>query len=174
MRRRVPSSVRERDAPGTAGEDASVTSGTCSIENASMSRISKLIMGRRIRMRNNGFSRWHRAKWTVIAVLGYVLSPLSWWNDLYVNLPIAYAIANLAHRLNARLFLPTFLLTYWLTNAAGLLLLHIGASEALRRKLPSLNKPTVVKWAVIALGYAAVVVVLYRCGILRPLTEYSR
>jgi hypothetical protein len=125
-------------------------------------------------MSNNDGSRWYRVKWTVIAVFGYVLSPLSWWNDLYVNLPISYAIANLAHRVNPRLFLPGFLVTYWLTNAAGLFLLHIGASGALGRKLPPLNKTTVVKWAVIALVYAVVVVVLYRFGILRALTEYSR
>jgi len=125
-------------------------------------------------MRNNDSSRWYRLKWTVIAVFGYVLSPLSWWNDLYVNLPIAYAIANVAHRLNPRLFLPAFLLTYWLTNAAGLLLLHLGTHGALRGKLPPPNKATAAKWAVIALGYAVVVAVLYRFGILRPLTEYSR
>jgi hypothetical protein len=26
----------------------------------------------------------------VVAALGFVLSPLSWWNDLFVNIPIAY------------------------------------------------------------------------------------
>lgn len=28
-----------------------------------------------------------------IAVVGFVLSPLSWWNDLFVNIPLAYLFA---------------------------------------------------------------------------------
>lgn len=119
-------------------------------------------------------SRRYRLKWTLIAVFGYLLSPLSWWNDLYVNLPIAYAAANLAYSLGPRLFLPTFLMAYWLTNVAGLLLLHAGAHGALRGRLPPLDKAGLVKWAVITLGYAVVVVALYRFGVLRPLTAYLR
>jgi hypothetical protein len=122
----------------------------------------------------NDSSRWYRLKWSLIAVFGYVLSPLSWWNDVYVNLPIAYATANVAYCLNPRLFLPTLLIAYWLTNVAGLLLLHVGAHGALRGKLPPLNKASLVKWAVIALGYALVVVALYRFGVLRPLTTYLK
>ena len=29
----------------------------------------------------------------IIGTVGYLLSPLSWWNDLYFNIPIAYATA---------------------------------------------------------------------------------
>ncbi len=29
----------------------------------------------------------------IVAVIGYLLSPLSWWNDLFVNVPLAYLFA---------------------------------------------------------------------------------
>jgi hypothetical protein len=63
---------------------------------------------------------------TVLATIGYILSPLSWWNDMVVNVPLAYALSWPFARLNEHLFLYVFVVAYWLTNLAGLLLLHIG------------------------------------------------
>lgn len=34
-------------------------------------------------------------KRSLSATVGYLLSPFSWWNDLYINFPIAYGMAYL-------------------------------------------------------------------------------
>ena len=31
----------------------------------------------------------------ILAVIGWVLSPLTWWNDLLVTIPIAYGFSRL-------------------------------------------------------------------------------
>ncbi|MFS8793456.1 MULTISPECIES: hypothetical protein [unclassified Synechococcus] len=31
----------------------------------------------------------------ILLILGFMLSPLSWWNDLFFNLPIAYGLGYL-------------------------------------------------------------------------------
>ena len=33
-----------------------------------------------------------KIKGGVVAMIGFLLSPLSWWNDAFVNIPIAYGI----------------------------------------------------------------------------------
>lgn len=62
----------------------------------------------------------------LLVVVGYILSPLSWWNDAFVNLPLAYAFALLGGLISAELFVPALIAGYWLTNIAGLLMLHYG------------------------------------------------
>ncbi|MBD3313637.1 hypothetical protein GF345_04300 [Candidatus Woesearchaeota archaeon] len=64
-----------------------------------------------------------------LAVIGFILSPLSWWNDLFVNIPIAYAFAYLSAFISRSLFVPMFLIIYLLTNVAGFMLMHKGAEQ---------------------------------------------
>ncbi len=72
----------------------------------------------------------------LLATIGFILSPLSWWNDLLVNIPLAYLFAWPFGALNERLFLPALVFGYWLTNIIGMLLLHAGLKKtfASRRK----------------------------------------
>jgi hypothetical protein len=67
-----------------------------------------------------------------IAFIGFILSPLSWWNDLVVNFPISYIIALPFGLINQRLFLPAFVSAYWLTNILGLLMMQKGSKKALK------------------------------------------
>jgi hypothetical protein len=80
--------------------------------------------------------RWSRWLHAFYAAVGYVLSPLSWWNDLVVNVPLAYLFAAPFAWLDARLYLPAFVLGYWLTNLAGMLLLHKGLVGVARPNRP--------------------------------------
>jgi len=41
-------------------------------------------------MDNMNVPRWLTGG--VLTTLGFIRSPLSWWNDLFVNLPIAYTV----------------------------------------------------------------------------------
>ena len=71
--------------------------------------------------------------WGSLFAIGFTLSPISWWNDAVVNLPIAYLAAQLAAMLDQRLFLFAFVGTYWATNLIGLLGMHVSARKLLRQ-----------------------------------------
>jgi hypothetical protein len=59
-------------------------------------------------------------------VIGFLLSPMSWWNDLFFNLPVAYGFGYLCSFLSPNLLLPCSILGYWLSNIAGILLMQVG------------------------------------------------
>ena len=68
---------------------------------------------------------------SVIAIIGYILSPLSWWNDLYVNVPLAYLFSIPFTLINESLFTVSFVLGYWLSNLLGLIMLQWGGLKLL-------------------------------------------
>ncbi len=74
-----------------------------------------------------------RLAWGSLFVIGFTLSPISWWNDAVVNLPIAYLTAKMVALLDPRLFLIAFVGTYWATNLIGLLGMHLSARKLLRQ-----------------------------------------
>lgn len=64
-----------------------------------------------------------------IASLGYLLSPLSWWNDIFFNLPIALVFGYGIAWFNPDWFLSGTLLGYWLSNVIGIVMLQFGAMD---------------------------------------------
>jgi len=74
-----------------------------------------------------------RLAWGSLFAIGFTLSPISWWNDAVVNLPIAYLGAQLVAILDQRLFLLAFVGTYWATNLIGLLCMHVSGRKLLRK-----------------------------------------
>lgn len=64
-----------------------------------------------------------------LVLIGYLLSPLCWWNDLIFNLPIAYGFGRLIACLHADFFLPAAMIGYWLSNLLGILLMQFGAKK---------------------------------------------
>ncbi len=65
-----------------------------------------------------------------VFIAGYLLSPLSWWNDLFINVPIAYAFARLlCIFLGDTFFALMFSLGYTLSNIAGILLIKLSVSR---------------------------------------------
>ncbi len=114
----------------------------------------------------------NRLLWAGVGTVGYVLSPLSWWNDLYVNLPLAYLAANLAHRVHPRLFAVAFTGAYWLTNVLGLVLMQWGARRAAGSGQAPWSRSEGWRWLAVSLLYTAAVVALWAVGVLRPMWEY--
>jgi hypothetical protein len=115
-----------------------------------------------------------RLRGGVVAVIGYLLSPLSWWNDLFVNVPLAYLFASLASLVSGRLFAPGMIVGYWLTNIIGLFMLHRGGSELLAQPgSPSRRKRIWIDVA-IGTGYTALIAVLAFSGILKPPPQLLR
>ncbi|MBW4582185.1 MAG: hypothetical protein KME42_21680 [Tildeniella nuda ZEHNDER 1965/U140] len=75
---------------------------------------------------------WNRPSWKkmgggLLFAIGWLLSPLCWWNDLIINLPVAYGFGYLCHWMAADWFLPGTIIGYWLSNLLGILLMQVGA-----------------------------------------------
>jgi hypothetical protein len=100
-----------------------------------------------------------RAKAGFLAGLGWLLSPLSWWNDLVVNVPLAYFFSLPFSLIDERLYLPAFALGYWLTNVLGFMLLHKGVTGMVSSRRASLRKDLLIGTA-----YTALVVTVAALG----------
>lgn len=77
---------------------------------------------------------FRKLKGLILVGLGFLLSPLSWWNDLFFNLPLAYLFGYLCSYFSANLFLPGTIVGYWLSNILGILLMQFGVSDVLQDK----------------------------------------
>lgn len=92
-------------------------------------------------------SRWRRLCNGIVAGVGWLLSPLSWWNDLVFNVPLAYLFSLPFSLLDERLYIPTFIVGYWLTNVLGLVLLHKGVLGMVRKRKASWRRDLLVATA---------------------------
>lgn len=77
---------------------------------------------------------WKKLRGGVLLVLGYLLSPLCWWNDLLFNLPIAYFFGYLCSLLSPKLLFPCTIIGYWLSNIIGILLMQFGSVDMLQKE----------------------------------------
>jgi hypothetical protein len=105
-----------------------------------------------------------RVRGGILATIGYLLSPLSWWNDLLVNIPLAYVFATIVGLVSRQLFVPALILGYWLTNILGFVLLHIGAEDIVTGEENPYTKRDLAKDLLLSVGYTIVVVVLVHIG----------
>jgi hypothetical protein len=74
-----------------------------------------------------GSYSWQRLGSLALVGVGWLLSPLCWWNDLLFNLPLAVAFAKLVEIWNPDAFLPALVVGYWLSNVVGIVLMQSGA-----------------------------------------------
>ena len=96
----------------------------------------------------------------LVAIIGYILSPLSWWNDLYINVPLAYLFSIPFTLINESLFTVSFVLGYWLSNLLGLAMLQWGGMRALGHDKPISWRKTMLS----TLIYSILIVALIRVG----------
>lgn len=75
----------------------------------------------------------------LLIVIGYLLSPLCWWNDLFFNLPIAYTFGYICSWLSPDLLFPCSIVGYWLSNIAGILLMQLGSVDVFTEKAKEKN-----------------------------------
>jgi len=108
----------------------------------------------------------------ILAMVGFMLSPLSWWNDLFVNVPLAVAFAWVVSLVYKPAFVTAAIIGYWLTNVLGFFLMHKGAQKALTAE----EKPYTARRFAMDLGvsllYTLLIVVLARIGVLKPVADY--
>ncbi len=109
--------------------------------------------------------------WTITA-LGFILSPVSWWNDIVVNIPLAYLFAVPFGIINKQFFLPAFILGYWLTNILGFILLHHGIRQIFLERKEKSFKKELWKNIVISLIYTVMIIFCIKMGWFKFLPDY--
>lgn len=116
-----------------------------------------------------------RVRGSLLAFIGFLLSPLSWWNDAVVNLPLALAFAWLIGWIYRPAFGPALVLGYWLTNVLGFVLMHKGANQALcPDESRAYTKRQFTRDLLISLAYTLLIVLLLKFKVLQPLAEYHK
>ncbi len=114
----------------------------------------------------------NKIKGGISATIGYILSPLSWWNDLLVNIPLAYAFAFPFGLISKNLFLPMMIFGYWITNVVGFMLMHHGVKDLISKEKSEYTRKELVKDTVISIIYTLVVVMFVKIGWLKFPFEY--
>jgi len=107
-----------------------------------------------------------------IGLIGFMLSPLSWWNDLFVNVPLALAFAWVVSLFVSRAFSASFVVGYWLTNIIGLVMLQKGAKQAVTGEVLPYTRKQFLKDLIISLAYTGLIVALVKLKFLQPLPDY--
>ena len=116
---------------------------------------------------------WTRkATGSVVALIGYMLSPLSWWNDLFVNVPLALAFAWTVSLFYKPAFGVSCVLGYWLTNVLGFILLHKGAQQLFSGPARKYSGRQLLRDIGISLIYTLLILALVQFGVLKPVQSY--
>jgi hypothetical protein len=108
----------------------------------------------------------------VLAFVGYMLSPLSWWNDLFVNVPLALVFAWAVSLLYRPAFEASLIVGYWLTNVLGFVLMQKGGEKMFRKEDKPYTRRALLRDLGISLLYTALIVALVETGVLKPIAGY--
>ena len=108
----------------------------------------------------------------LLAVVGYLLSPLSWWNDMFVNVPLALAVAWPISLFWKSAFVPSLIVAYWLTNVLGFVLMHKGAQTLFSEKPRPYSRRDLLRDLGVSLLYTGLILVLVKLAILKPIKNY--
>ncbi|MFO1478335.1 MAG: hypothetical protein U1F98_17005 [Verrucomicrobiota bacterium] len=105
----------------------------------------------------------------ILAFVGFMLSPLSWWNDLFVNLPLAIGFAWIVSLFYRPAFEISVVVGYWLTNVLGFVLLQKGAGKIMSAQDRPYSRRAFARDIGISLAYTALILLLLKFGVLQPL-----
>lgn len=117
--------------------------------------------------RGRRFAR--RLGWGILGFVGYMLSPLSPWNDAFVNVPLAYAAAKLLRAvLGVNEFLG-FQLGYIASNVAGLVLMALSGQALARGDSSPSGRRWLLRTVLLSTLYGvAASIVLASLGLIQP------
>lgn len=99
--------------------------------------------------------------------LGWMLSPFTFWNDAFVNIPLSYVAASLTRRLFHADFLALVLVYYWISNGLGLLLMYLSGKKLIVGGKAILRE-LIILGATIG-AYSLLLIMLNKMGILKPI-----
>jgi len=103
-----------------------------------------------------------------------MLSPLSWWNDLFVNVPLALVFAWAISFFYPPAFKPSLVIGYWLTNVLGFVLMHKGTQQVLTKEPAKYRGRDLLRDVGISLFYTALIIALIKLGVLKPVQAYFK
>ncbi len=106
----------------------------------------------------------------VIFFIGWILSPFTWWNDTFVNLPIAYALASVHNYFFQRTFSAGVIAYYWFTNIIGILMVYFGGRELFMKEFGRKKRLNFIFTVAV---YSLILAALSFKGIIRPF-QYGR
>ena len=111
---------------------------------------------------------------SILSFVGYMLSPLSWWNDLFVNVPLALIGAWIVSLFSKHAFEAAFVVSYWITNIIGFFLMHKGVCRIVKTDCSNgaYLKNDLAKDLLVGLGYTLLIIILVRLNILQPIQHY--
>ena len=113
-----------------------------------------------------------RIKGGTLAFIGFLLSPLSWWNDWFVNVPLALGFAWAICLFWPDGFTACFVVGYWLTNVIGLVLLRRGGAQVMTGERSPFSRRGLLRDLGVALAYTLLIAWLVSLRILQPLQSY--
>ena len=103
----------------------------------------------------------------VLVGIGWLLSPLCWWNDLVINLPLALGIGKLATLVNPDWMLPGVIIGYWLSNVVGIVLMQSGALGLVTNDKQPNHKRDLLIGLLTSSLYTVAVALLVKFGVLQ-------
>lgn len=108
--------------------------------------------------------------------IGFLLSPLTWWDDAYVNIPLAYIGAWIVSLIYKPAFGTAFVINYWITNILGFVMMHKGANKILQKEGGSrpYSGKDIIKDIAVSLGYTVLMVVLIKLKVIKPIGDYFK
>jgi hypothetical protein len=99
--------------------------------------------------------------------VGWLLSPFTWWNDAFINIPLSYILASLIFYVIPLPFKWLVIVIYWFTNLVGLFFMYAGGRPFI---MSSKNRIMTVTGLILALlAYSAIMLYLDSKGKLVPL-----
>ena len=98
--------------------------------------------------------------------IGWILSPFTFWNDTFVNIPLAYLFANILNGLLRMRFVTLVLVCYWATNIIGLAIMYAAGKNILAKGRSALRE--LANLALTMAVYSAILILLHYMGMLRP------
>jgi hypothetical protein len=102
-----------------------------------------------------------KLKGGILLVVGYLLSPLCWWNDLIINLPIAYGFGYVISLWRSEWFFGAAIVGYWLSNLVGIVLMQMGTKDILQTTAKKRSfKHEIFSGVLTSTAYTAVIVAL--------------
>lgn len=116
---------------------------------------------------------WVQLRVLLLLAIGWLLSPLCWWNDLVINLPLAYGVGLLVKQFRPEWFAGGLIAGYWLSNVVGIVLMQTSALEVFQEPGQPSNLRRELLWGLVtSTVYTLVVFVLVQTGVIHtPLPE---
>jgi hypothetical protein len=108
-----------------------------------------------------------RALGGFVLIIGWALSPMTWWNDWVVNLPFAWFLASLSFRAGNKSFEFLFVFYYWLSNLLGLLMIYFG--WRIFRLKNRITRKELIASFFISLVYSIMIILLIRFKLIAPM-----